>query len=189
MNLTHEFEAADCAFARDHGAGGYLQSCQTNWGGQAPCKSGSLCPARGMYTNIFQALRLGEFANKANRQDNKGWCQGIIDNMKRYCGGNFNLFNNVYTCNKNYPATATFSKATDPSDPGYGRYFYGIDLHFFLQWGWAERDADHTCMSKAVERGSCGSSNVKSLNGVWCRNVHWKPSPPPLEWSSDMGPA
>lgn len=105
------------------------------------------------------------------------------------CGGNFNLFNNVYTCNKNYPATATFSKATDPSDPGYGKYFYGIDLHFFLQWGWAERDADHTCMSKAVERGSCGSSNVKSLNGVWCRNVHWKPSPPPLEWSSDMGPA
>lgn len=33
MNLTHKLEAADCAFARDHGAGGYLQSCQTNWGG------------------------------------------------------------------------------------------------------------------------------------------------------------
>ncbi|KAK7715617.1 hypothetical protein SLS63_011373 [Diaporthe eres] len=169
MNLTHEFEAADCAFARDHGAGGYLQSCQTDWGGGNTMKVRITVSGTG--------------------QNNKGWCQGIIDNMKRYCGGNFNLFNNVYTCNKNYPATATFSKATDPSDPGYGKYYYGIDLHFFLQWGWAERDADHTCMSKAVERGSCGSSNVKSLNGVWCRNVHWKPSPPPLEWSSDMGPA
>lgn len=32
-NLTHELEAADCIFARDHGTGGYHQSCQTNWGG------------------------------------------------------------------------------------------------------------------------------------------------------------
>lgn len=32
-NLTHEFEPSDCAFARDHGVGGYHQSCQTNWNG------------------------------------------------------------------------------------------------------------------------------------------------------------
>lgn len=30
-NLTDEFVAADCVFARDHGAGSYSHSCQTYW--------------------------------------------------------------------------------------------------------------------------------------------------------------
>lgn len=35
-NLTNQFEAADCTFARDHGAQGYHQSCQTRFpGGQS----------------------------------------------------------------------------------------------------------------------------------------------------------
>lgn len=34
-----------------------------------------------MYSNIFQALRFRQMANKENRQNTKGWCQGIIDNM------------------------------------------------------------------------------------------------------------
>lgn len=32
-NTTRELEAKDCAFARDHGAKGYFQSCQTKWDG------------------------------------------------------------------------------------------------------------------------------------------------------------
>lgn len=104
------------------------------------------------------------------------------------CGGNFNLLDNIYSCDKAYPGTATFSKATDPSDPGYGKYYFGIDLHLHLQWPWAESDADHRCMSEAVEKGSCGRSNVKSVNGKWCRAIAWQPDPPLVEWSSDMGP-
>lgn len=85
--------------------------------------------------------------------------------------------------------TATFSKATDPNDPGHGKLSFGIDMQFYVQWPWVEDDADHRCITAAVEAGSCGRSNVKSLNGKWCRNVYWKPNPPPSEWSIDMGTA
>lgn len=93
----------------------------------------------------------------------------------------------MYTCNKRYPGTATFSKAVDPNDPGYNQVYFGIDMHFWMSWPWAESDSDHRCMSKAVEWASCGGSNVKSMNGKWCRNVYWVPSPPLVEWSNDMG--
>lgn len=106
------------------------------------------------------------------------------------CGGNFNLVDGQYACDEKYPGTATFSKATDPSDPERGKYYFGIDMHFWLQWHWEESDADHACMSDAVEAGSCGRGNVKSQNGKWCRNINWIPNDPPLlEWSNDLGPA
>lgn len=104
------------------------------------------------------------------------------------CGGNFNLLGGIYSCNTRYPGTVTFSRATDPSDPGHHKYFYGIDMHFWLQWPWAESDADHKCISKAVEQASCGKAGVKSYSGKWCRNTDWRPQPPLLEWSNDMGP-
>lgn len=95
----------------------------------------------------------------------------------------------IYSCNKRYPGTATFSKATDPSDTGYGKMFFGVDLHFWLQWPWEQSDADHKCIASSVEIASCGGSRVKSFNGKWCRNIYWKPSPPLFEWSNDMGVA
>lgn len=104
------------------------------------------------------------------------------------CGGNFHLMGGMYSCNTKYPGTVTFSAGTDPSAPGYNQYFFGIDMHFWVKWPWAEDDADHRCFSKAVEAASCAGANVKSWNGRWCSNVYWKPDPQPLEWSDDMGP-
>lgn len=105
------------------------------------------------------------------------------------CGGVFNLLDGIYSCNTAYPGTVTFSSATDPDDPGHDKYYYGIDLHFWLQWPWEESDADHKCMSSAVEAASCAGADVKSYSGKFCRNVDWRPQPPLLEWSNDMGPA
>lgn len=113
------------------------------------------------------------------------------ENLATQCGGNFNLVDNKYACDEKYPGTATFSKATDPSDPEHGKYYFGIDMHFWLRWPWAESDADHACMSDAVEAGSCAQANVKSINGKWCRNLNWDPQPPPhaFERSNELGPA
>lgn len=83
----------------------------------------------------------------------------------------------------------TWSTSTDPDDPGTGHYYYGIDMHFFMVWPWAESDADHTCVAEAIEAASCNSAGVQASNGKWCRNVYWVPDSPLEEWSTDMGPA
>lgn len=105
------------------------------------------------------------------------------------CGSKFNLVNNQYACDYQYPGTVTFSKETEPFNPQWNKFYFGIDMHFWMAWPWAEIDSDHTCMAEAVEAASCVSAGVKSLNGKWCRNLDWKPVIPVMEWSNDMGPA
>ncbi|POS70848.1 hypothetical protein DHEL01_v210759 [Diaporthe helianthi] len=170
-NLTHvDAVASDCKLAHDHGAVAYQQSCQTHWDNGANKMS----------------LRI---TVSGTGQNNWGWCKGVIDQMYDKCGGNFNLAGNVYACDRYYPGTATFSRSTGPSDPEYGKYYFGIDMHMWLAWPWAQSDADHACIADAVEQASCASGDVKSRNGKWCRNVDWRPATPLVEWSSDLGPA
>lgn len=104
------------------------------------------------------------------------------------CGGNGNP-ESYYHCNQKYAGTVAFSKSTDPSDSGYNNYFYGIDMHFYMKWPWAESDADHTCVAAAINAASCAGAGVISDNGQWCRDTSWSPATPLLEWSSEMGPA
>jgi hypothetical protein len=104
------------------------------------------------------------------------------------CGRKFHLVGRQYWCDEKYLGTATFSKATNPSDSEWLRFYFGIDLLFWLEWPWRESDSDHACMSDAVERASCAGANIKSQNGKWCRNLDWIPDDPPLlEWSNDLG--
>ncbi|KAK2600494.1 hypothetical protein N8I77_010022 [Diaporthe amygdali] len=101
----------------------------------------------------------------------KGWCKGIADNMKRYCGGNYNRWGD-YNCNVNNASMWTFF--TDTSVRGdYLNYVQGIEMSFTLQWPWAESDADHECIAKAIQRGSCVTRGMMPIYPVVCRNKKW----------------
>lgn len=104
------------------------------------------------------------------------------------CGGNGNP-QYLYSCNTRYPGTATFTTTTDPTNEYWNKYYFGIDMHFYLDYPWAQSDADHTCIAEAVHAASCAGAGVVAANGEWCRNAFWVPSTPLLEWSTDMGPA
>ncbi|KAG8158544.1 hypothetical protein KVR01_011666 [Diaporthe batatas] len=169
-NLTHEFAPFDCQLAFERGAGAYHQSCQTHW------EPGS--------TSMLVRITIS-----GTGQSTTDWCRNIIYNMHDQCGDKFSLVNHQYACDYQYPGTATFSKVTDPKDPEYLNFYFGIDMHFYLAWPWAAADSDHKCMAEAVEMSSCLSAGVKSRNGKWCRSLDWKPDTPVMEWSDDMGPA
>lgn len=104
------------------------------------------------------------------------------------CGSKFNLVNNQYACNYQYPGTATFSKETDPTKPEWNKFYFGIDMHFWMGWPWGEDDYNHHCMAEAIEAASCFSAGVKSRNGKFCRDIDWRPATPVMEWSDEMGP-
>lgn len=93
-NITREFEPKDCAFARDHGAKGYFQSCQTKWDGGSKMAvritisgTGYVRPKRAPPPP--SSLSYGPRSlTSANRQDNRGWCQGVMDNFHRMVSSN-----------------------------------------------------------------------------------------------------
>lgn len=48
------------------------------------------------------------------------------------CGGKFNLVGRQYWCDDKYTGTAISSKVTNSSDPEWSRFYFGIDMHFFV---------------------------------------------------------
>ncbi|ROW09266.1 hypothetical protein VPNG_05874 [Cytospora leucostoma] len=165
-NLTNEFIPDDCKYAGAHNQRYYWQQCQSDWPGGSQLRYRITISGTG--------------------QKNGGWCRGIMENIHATCGGNGNP-SNYYSCNTKYPATVDWVLENPDKGSNSGRYFYGIDMHFTMKWPWAERDADHACVAKAVERASCYRAGVMAGNGKWCRAVHYY-NPDMMEWDEGSEP-
>ncbi|KAK7740968.1 hypothetical protein SLS53_005031 [Cytospora paraplurivora] len=165
-NLTNEFIPDDCKYAASHNQRFYWQQCQSDWPGGSQLKYRITISGTG--------------------QKNGGWCRGIMENIHAACGGNGNP-SAYYSCNTKYPATVEWVLENPVKGSNSGRYFYGIDMHFTMKWPWAERDADHTCVAKAVEKASCYRAGVMAGNGKWCRAVHYY-NPDMMEWDEGSEP-
>ncbi|KKY33206.1 hypothetical protein UCDDA912_g06805 [Diaporthe ampelina] len=100
-----------------------------------------------------------------------GWCKGIIDNIHRYCGWNFNLVGDI-TCGTSNATLVTFFMDTSIRGDHVNQV-QGTELYFSLRKPWDSSDNNHECIAKAIQRGSCASGGMMPTYPVVCRSKDW----------------
>ncbi|KAK2744693.1 hypothetical protein FQN55_006612 [Onygenales sp. PD_40] len=94
-------------------------------------------------------------------QDSKGWCKGIMDNIKGECGDYADNISYKH-CNDQYES----KRLEFPNNEVY----HGIDYNFHWEWKWIEGDDMKTCVKRAVEKASCAAAVRWPDGGCYKRN-------------------